>query len=168
MRRLGALTTECLGDLIRAIKRDDEATNGVTHQLGIWQVLQEHLLPILHTYKDDEMLIRAASTWRHPQTTGETNANLSLLAGVLYCRRALLWYPVRLAVYLTKPNPTWKEDPARHLEYMQAHKLALLEGPTLDLLVGMLVTAMAIPPAYGLPALRTGVLYGRMLNGHLT
>jgi len=150
--------SECLGDLIRAIKRDDEATNGVTHQLGIWQVLQEHLLPILHTYKDDEMLIRAASTSRCPKTTSGLNKALTLLASFCSLSGAVSRL-VRLAVYLTKPNPTWKDDPARHLEYMQAHKLALLEGPTLDLLVGMLVTSMAIPPAYGLSACRTGVLY---------
>ena len=74
--------TECLGDLIRAIKRDDEVTNGVTHQLGIWQVLQEHLLPILHTYKEDEMLIRAASTSRCLKTTNGINKALTLLVSL--------------------------------------------------------------------------------------
>ena len=54
--------TECLVDLIRAIKRDEEASSGVIHLLGVWKVLQDHLVPIVHTYQDDEMLVRAAST----------------------------------------------------------------------------------------------------------
>jgi hypothetical protein len=51
-----------LGDLIRTIKRDDESTPAVLHLLGTWNVLQEHLVPILHTYQTDEMLVRATST----------------------------------------------------------------------------------------------------------
>jgi hypothetical protein len=50
-------------------------------------------------------------------------------------------------VYLTKAAPPWKADRARQLSYMHAQKLALLDGPTLDILVGMLVNAIAIPAA---------------------
>jgi hypothetical protein len=58
----GARWADCLGDLIRTIKRDDESTPAVLHLLGTWNVLQEHLVPILHTYQTDEMLVRATST----------------------------------------------------------------------------------------------------------
>ena len=137
--------TECLGDLIRAIKREDDGSCSVIHQLGVWEVLQEHLIPIVHAYQTDEVLVRAASTCSRRSTRP---------AGpVAELRRPPLGGPVpalctvRLMVYLTKPTAPWKEDRARQLSYMQAQKLHLLEGPTLELFVGMLVNAIAIPAA---------------------
>ena len=158
------LPLECLGDLIRAIKRDDEAVCGVIHQLGVWGILQDHLVPILHTYTSDEMLGRAAGaeapascsgrmwsrSWVHavvPRATQwhESDSRSPRLAPYAWASSS----SVRLMVYLTKPNPPWKEDVARQLAYMQAQKMCLLDGATLDIIVGLLVSAIAVPAAYG-------------------
>lgn len=49
---------ECIGDLVRAIKRDDDE-NGVVWQLVDWRILQKDLVHIITVYCDDAVLYRA-------------------------------------------------------------------------------------------------------------
>jgi len=54
---VGADCAECLRDMQRYLRRDDQHVMACHRALGSWGVLQKHLLPILRTCKNDPKLV---------------------------------------------------------------------------------------------------------------
>eukprot|EP00967_Tisochrysis_lutea_P143734 scaffold267356_cov35-Tisochrysis_lutea.AAC.8 len=54
---VGAECADCLRDMQRYLRRDDQHVLACHRALGAWRVLQMHLLPILRTCKNDPKLV---------------------------------------------------------------------------------------------------------------
>jgi hypothetical protein len=54
---VGSECSDCLRDMQRYLRRDDQHVLACHRALGAWRVLQTHLLPILRTCKNDPKLV---------------------------------------------------------------------------------------------------------------
>eukprot|EP00962_Isochrysis_galbana_P033620 scaffold11294_cov117-Isochrysis_galbana.AAC.7 len=54
---VGSECSDCLRDMQRYLRRDDQHVLACHRALGAWRVLQTHLLPILRTCKNDSKLV---------------------------------------------------------------------------------------------------------------
>ena len=155
---------DCLYDIQRFLRRDEPASRGVVCQLADWNVLRQHVVPLLVTYASKFDIAFNAVKVRHAlaaldmptpaagRRTGQPSplepCQLCFLAGPCPARRpdrlVVLRPPPQVCVFMTQPCDPDTGNPGEQLRALQRAKAALLEaGAALTAATSLLAEALS-------------------------